>query len=88
MAARKTPATVDLWVVAAAEGVAVERLQNRLGHPLPRSARTAMPDTYRFFESFECGAVLPADVPADVIRHLASCGYIQRVRVPLPEPEN
>ncbi|MDI9627880.1 MAG: hypothetical protein QM286_04985 [Acidobacteriota bacterium] len=87
MAARKIPTTVDLWIVTDPEGIAVERLQNRLGHPLPRSTRTTLPDTYRFNEAFPCGAVLPADIPADVIRRLASCGYIQRVRVPLPKEQ-
>lgn len=88
MAARKIPTTVDLWVVAAADGVAIERLQNRLGHPLPRSARTTMPDVYRYMEDFACGAVLPADIPADRIRRWAADGAIVKVAVPLPEPEN
>lgn len=88
MAARKTPATVDLWVVAAAEGVAVERLQNRLGHPLARSARDQLPGTYRCTENFACGAVLPADIPAHYVRRWAADGHIVKVTVPLPEPEN
>ena len=81
------PAAVDLWIVTAAEGVAVERLQNRLGHPLARSARDQLPGTYRYMEDFACGAVLPADIPADAIRHLAASGYIQRVTVPLPKEQ-
>ncbi len=82
------PATVDLWIVAAAEGVAVERLQNRLGHPLARSARDQLPGTYRYMEDFACGAVLPADIPADRIRRWAADGHILKVTVPLPESEN
>lgn len=87
MAARKTPTTIDLWIVTDPEGIAVERLHTNSGLALARSTRTTMPATYRFSEAFPCGAVLPADVPADVIRHLASCGYIQRVRVPLPKEQ-
>ena len=82
------PATVDLWIVAAAEGVAVERLQNRLGHPLARSARDQLPGTYRYMEDFACGAVLPADTPARYVRRWAADGAIVKVTVPLPEPEN
>ena len=82
------PAMVDLWVVAAAEGVAIERLQDRLGHPLPRSARTTMPDVYRYAEVFACGAILPPDIPADRIRRWAADGAILKVAVPLPESEN
>lgn len=87
MAARKIPTTVDLWIVTDPEGIAVERLHTNSGLALARSTRTTMPATYRVSETFPCGAVLPADIPTDVIRHLASCGYIQRVRVPLPKEQ-
>ena len=87
MAARKTPTTVDLWIVTNPEGVAIERLHTNTGTPLAWSNRTTLPDTYRYPESFPCGAVLPADVPADKIRHLAASGYIQLVAVPLPKEQ-
>ena len=87
MAARKIPTTVDLWIVTDPEGIGIERRHTNSGLALARSARTAVPNTYRFNEAFPCGAVLPADIPTDVIRHLASCGYIQRVRVPLPKEQ-
>ena len=87
MAARKIPTTVDLWIVTDPEGIGIERRHTNSGLALARSARTAVPNTYRFNEAFPCGAVLPADIPADVIRRLASCGYIQRVRVPLPKEQ-
>jgi len=87
VAARKIPTTVDLWIVTDPEGIAVERLHTNSGLALARSTRTTMPNTYRFNEAFPCGAALPADIPTDVIRRLASCGYIQRVRVPLPKEQ-
>ena len=87
MAARKTPTTVDLWIVTNPEGVAIERRHTNTGTPLAWSNQTTLANAYRYPESFPCGAVLPADVPTDKIRHLAASGYIQRVNVPLPKEQ-
>lgn len=79
------PATVHLWVVVAPDGVSIERSHDHVGNPLPRSTSAQLPNSYRFRQDFDCGAVLPADIPADRIHYWAADGKVQRVTVPLPE---